>query len=146
MDYVMMPVPEGLTRDVEHFLMETDMRARAADRGVELDPAPVAELMGVLNAPCRNAFVKLSEAALTDQNLTLAELARAMHLSEHETVGLVQELSELVWAGLGPFLSIVVTTPLDVAAGKVNWDERKVFVWKALADAVVAAPEPAEGA
>ena len=146
MDYVMMPVPERLTRDVEHFLMETDMRARAADRGVELDPASVSDLIRVLNARCRSAFVKLSEAALANQNLTLAELARAMHLSEYETMGLVQELSELVWAALGPFVSIVVTTPLDVAAGKVNWDERKVFVWKALADAVVAAQEPAERA
>ncbi len=146
MDYVMMPVPEGLTRDVEHFLMETDMRARAADRGVELDPAPVSDMMRVLNEPCRSALVTLSESALADQNLTLAELARAMHLSEHETMGVFQELSELVWAGLGPFLSVVVTTPLDTRTGRINWDERKVFVWKALAAAVVATQEPAERA
>ena len=145
MDYVMMPVPEALTRDVGHFLMETDM-ARAADRRVELDPTSVSDFLRVLNAPCRNAFVKLSEAALTNQNMTLAELARAMHLSEHETMGLVHELSELVWAALGPLLSVVITTPLDTQAGEINWDERKVFVWRSLAEAVVATEDPAEPA
>ena len=44
-------------------------------------------------------------------------------------MGLVHELSELVWAAFGPLMSVVKTAPSDVQAGEINWDERKVFVW-----------------
>lgn len=146
MDYVMMPVPEGLTRDVEHFLMATDMRARAADRSVEIDAAAVSDLVRALSAPTRTLFMKLSTAALANTSPSVTELARAMQLNVHETIGLVQELSELVWLAFGPFMSVVITAPPDPKAGEIRWDQREVFVWKALAEAVVATPEPAERA
>ena len=77
MEYVMVPVPEALTEDVEHFLMETDMRARAADRAVEIDPASVSGDDPGAQRACRALFLMLSEAALPEQGTRRSASSRS---------------------------------------------------------------------
>ena len=135
--YVMVPVPLELAASAKQFLMEMDMRARAAERGTKVDAEAVVEMVAVLNPRCREALSVVSEAALNDKPPTLRELAASIHRTEYETMGVVQELNDLIWAAFGPLISIVSTAAPEGRPGEINWDGRKVIVWKVLAEAVV---------
>ena len=141
-EHVMVPVPEEHIDDVRRFLMEADMRARARALGT-VDAPSVAAMVAVLNPLCREVLFLASVAALRDDPQTLREIALSTKRSEYEVMGVVHELSERVWETFGPLLTTVSAVGRP---DEVDWDDRKVIVWRVLAEAVVAAEEDlAEG-
>ena len=145
-EYVMVPVPEELADDVARFMMVTDMR-RVSEVSTEVDMDAVLAFVPALDPRCRTVFSALANAMLAGDNLSIGELSRILGTPGHETFGVVHQLIELVWAVFGPTLSLVAGSAPDVQNGRLDWDERLVFIWRDLADAVVAAEEQlAEGA
>src|SRR5688572_1536476 len=142
MEYVMVPVPEEHIAEVNKFLMEADMRARASARGT-VEVAAVAEMMQALNPLSREVLFRASVAALKEDPLTLRDLAREIKGTEYEVMGVVHQLSESLFQAFGPMLTTVGAVGRP---GEVDWPGRKVIVWRVLAEAVVAADqELAEG-
>jgi hypothetical protein len=115
------------------------MRSIAAQEGTQVDVEAIVEMMPILGTRSRTALSILAKATIVERRLTIGELAKTMQLPEYETVGIVQELMELVWKRFGPTMSVVRTAPLKPKAGAIDWHERQVVVWTALAVAVVAA-------
>ena len=134
----MVPVPEDLADEVKRYLMQIDMRAAAKER-TSLDVETVCRDLPAFNDRCRLALSALARATLTGTHLTVGELAEQLGWASHDTVGVVQELNELVWAAFGPFIALVKKSPTDKHAGAVDWNEREVVVWQELAEAVVSA-------
>ena len=84
----------------------------------------------------------LADAALAERtDLTIGEVATDLQWAEHETVGVVHELNELVWEAFGPMMMIMPTASSEPIAGAIDWNERNVVLWRELAVAVVAAEE-----
>ena len=112
-----------------------------------VDQQSADRLFQALNPRCRTALSLLAPASLAGRHLTVAELAAKAEWSEHEAFGVINEVSELVWAAFGPIIGVVPRTFAKVGSGSINWNERDVVVYKDLAEAVVAADaRVAEGA
>lgn len=133
----MVPVPEDLADGVERFLMVKQMMAR----GVALDRDELARMLASLDARCRSVLSVIAEAKVSNGDISIAELARTMRWTEHETVGVVYELSELVLALFGPLVVLASTESPDGAAGNLDWEKLTVFVHGELAHLVA----PVEG-
>jgi hypothetical protein len=141
-EYVMVPVPEELAAQAMKFVRQLDMRTRASQEATQVDTESAAATMRLLNSRCRTVLSVLAEAAIAGRtNLTIGAVASTLQWTEHETVGVVHELNELVWEAFGPMMMIMPTASSEPTAGMVDWNERNVVLWKALAVAVVAAEE-----
>jgi hypothetical protein len=138
-NHVMVPVPEELEEQVHIFLLQTDMRATAARTVTGVDATSAGALLAAMNDPCRTALIALSDGTVAERHLSVADLARDLHWTPHETIGVIQELQELVWQEFGPKIALVSGT--NGAIGSVDWSVREVILWKELARAVVAAQE-----
>ena len=136
---VMVPVPEELADDVEKFLLETDMRSIAASRSDDIDPDAVVDLVQRLNERSRLAFTALADGVLLNERTSMGEIARVLHWTNYETVGVIQELQEMVWQAFGPKIAIVSAGGPKDGSATVDWDQRQVIMWKDLAVAVQAA-------
>jgi hypothetical protein len=144
MEYVMVPVPEELVTDTKMFLMGLDLRTTAARDGEGLAPETVDRMLNALNARSRTALSHLATASLAGRHLTMTDLSAITGWTVHDAAGVVTELNALVWEAFGPLMAAVGDTP-DVDRGTLNWDERRVVIWRELASVVVAADEAAAG-
>jgi hypothetical protein len=137
-EYVMVPVPEDLVDQVQRFMMLRDMR-HVSEARVNVDAAKVREVVARLNPECRTMLFALAHVTLGGENPTIATLAEMVSWTPHETFGVVHELNALVWEAFGPWMSLVAAAAPDVQAGKLDWEERTVYLWKDLATAVASA-------
>jgi hypothetical protein len=103
MEYVMVPVPEELVADVEKFLVMNAVRPGAK----VLDPEAVEQLWTTLSAAARELLLRAAEAAREHLLFTVQDAAVAVRCSEHELLGRVVELNNLVKAAGGPRLTLV---------------------------------------
>jgi hypothetical protein len=139
-EYVMVPVPEEHADKTKKFVRQLDMRTRSTQEETKVDTESAAAVIRVLNAGCRTVLSLLADAALADRtDLTIGDVATDLQWTEHETVGVLHELNELVWEAFGPMMMIMPTASAGPIAGMVDWNERNVVLWRELAVAVVAA-------
>jgi hypothetical protein len=138
--YVMVPVPEELEAEVGRFLMAIDMRALAAqDAADDIELEAVLRFLPSLGPECRATLAALASAK--GENRSISSLAGELHMSSHQTVGVVQELQDLVWAAFGPKLAVVTTGSTRGPGHGIDWDARQVVLWHELAVIVLAAEE-----
>jgi hypothetical protein len=137
--YVMVPVPEELEPEVGRFLMAIDMRALAAQGAGDIELEAVLRFLPTLGDDCRSALHAL--AAAQDDKLSISELAHQLQWTAHQTVGVVQELQDLLWAAFGPKLAVVATGSTRGPGEGIDWAARQVVLWDELAVIVLEAEE-----
>lgn len=131
----MVPVPEELAGEVERFLMIKSLMS-----GVEgLDRESIARMLPLLNVQCRSVFSAIVAAKLSNSDLSIADLAGTLRWTEHETVGAVHELCQLLWAVFGSVIVVGWNLPPDGGQGAVDWSKQLIFATDEVADAFVAA-------
>ncbi len=131
----MVPVPEYLVGGVERFLMLKSLMTSSE----ALNRDSVARMLPSLNSRCRTAFSVIAQAKLSRDDLSISELAAQLHWTEHETVGVVHELCQLVWAVFGSAIVVAWNLRPDGNQGTVDWSEQTIFATTEIAEAVVAA-------
>jgi hypothetical protein len=129
----MVPVPEELRDAVDRFLMQRDIQSRAAQQ--ELDRDAILEFLSHVDA--RSVAVLRLASVATDkgEDVSVAEVAAMLKLTDLETVGLLHELSEVVAATFGPLVGIWAAPNTKQAS--VDWATRTIYVAAPLARLIV---------
>jgi hypothetical protein len=99
----MVPVPEALVTEVEQFLLLNTVRPAAQ----ELDQDGAARLLRELDYDVCDLLLRAAHAADEKEFFTVQVAAESMGCGEHEVLGRVVELNNLVSSGGGPRLTIV---------------------------------------
>jgi hypothetical protein len=134
MEYVMVPVPQELRSEVEHFLIMRDMALRTSQMALDADA--VERLLAELNATCTEVLAHGAAAALENHDLSIRALAEIIDRSVYETFGIAQELCELMARAIGPKVSIVRTAP-ETSGGSCDVEARKLVVARDVASLFV---------
>lgn len=147
-EYVMVPVPEQVAQDTKQFIAGLDVRTQAEQAAVNFNAKAADRAIGALNPRCRRALSLVAEVVAAGSRPSVQDIAKRADWAEHDTSGVISELSELLWAALGPVMTVIPSAGLPkVDSGSIDWSERVVFLRKELALEVVAADgRLAEGA
>jgi hypothetical protein len=120
MEYVMVPVPEALVAEVEKF---RDMIGRSA-AGQTLEPDVAANLLNELDEPARKLLLQVAKAADVFESVTMHDAAEAAGCSEHELLGRVVELNNLIASRGGPHLTVIPFMAVQEKGGVAVWPLR----------------------
>jgi hypothetical protein len=120
MEYVMVPVPDNLVTEVEQFMQ---MIARSP-AGQTLEPDAAAKLLNDLDEPARKLLLQVAKAADEFLPITMHDAAEAAGCSEHELLGRVVELNNLIASRGGPHLTVIPWMAVQEEGGVPVWPLR----------------------